>query len=87
MFAFSDGFLLSYQAHVILHKSKQNQTVTSVFEILKKFTLGTSQVGQWLGFHAPNAGGTGSIPGQGTRILLAAQRGKKRKRKKKCILR
>ena len=82
MFAFSDGFLLSYQAHVILHKSKQNQTVTSVFEVLKKFTLGTSQVGQWLGFHAPNAGGTSSIPGQETRILLAAQCGKKEQGKR-----
>ena len=82
MLAFSDSFLLSYQAHVILHKSKQNQTVTSVSEVLKKFTLGTSQVGQWLGLHAPSAGGTGSIPGQGTRILLAAQYGKKEKGKR-----
>ena len=37
--AFSDSFLLSYQAHVILHKSKQNQTVTSVSEVLKKFNF------------------------------------------------
>ena len=28
---------------------------------------GTSLVGQWLRLHAPNAGGPGSIPGQGTR--------------------
>ncbi|TEA34796.1 hypothetical protein DBR06_SOUSAS11910019, partial [Sousa chinensis] len=26
-----------------------------------------SLVVQWLGLHAPNAGGLGSIPGQGTR--------------------
>ena len=28
--------------------------------------LGTSLVVQWLGLHAPNAGGPGSSPGQGT---------------------
>ena len=28
---------------------------------------GTSLVVQWLRLHAPNAGGPGSIPGQGTR--------------------
>ena len=33
---------------------------------LKKKTLGTSQVVQYLRLHAPNAGGLGSIPGQGT---------------------
>ena len=26
--------------------------------------LGTSLVGQWLGLHAPNAGGLGLIPGR-----------------------
>ncbi|TEA35059.1 hypothetical protein DBR06_SOUSAS33710015, partial [Sousa chinensis] len=26
-----------------------------------------SLVAQWLGRHAPNAGGPGSVPGQGTR--------------------
>ena len=31
------------------------------------FLLGTSLVIQWLRPHAPNAGGLGSIPGQGTR--------------------
>ena len=28
---------------------------------------------QWLGRHASTAGGTGSIPGQGTKILHATQ--------------
>ena len=32
----------------------------------KQLTLGTSLVVQWLRLHAPNAGGLGSIPGQGT---------------------
>ena len=29
--------------------------------------MGTSLVVQWLSLQAPNAGGQGSIPGQGTR--------------------
>ena len=31
------------------------------------YIQGTSLVVQWLRFHAPNAGGPGLIPGQGTR--------------------
>ena len=31
---------------------------------------GTSLVVQWLRLHAPNAGGLGSIPGQGTRSCM-----------------
>ena len=34
---------------------------------IKKKTGGTSLVVQWLRLCAPNAGGLGSIPGQGTR--------------------
>ncbi|TEA37609.1 hypothetical protein DBR06_SOUSAS5310036, partial [Sousa chinensis] len=34
---------------------------------LLKVVLGTSLVVQWLRLHTPNAGGLGSIPGQGTR--------------------
>ena len=30
--------------------------------------MGTSVVVQWLRLHPPNAGGLGSIPGQGTRF-------------------
>ena len=33
--------------------------------------FGTSLVVQWLGFCAPTAGDTGSIPGRGTKILHA----------------
>ena len=40
-------------------------------EILKfKEDLGTSLVAQWLRLQAPNAGGSGSIPGQGTRYHI-----------------
>ena len=39
---------------------------------------GTSLVVQWLRLHAPSAGGTDSIPGQGTKILHATWRGQKK---------
>ena len=35
-------------------------------------TSGTSLVAQWIRFQAPNAGGRGSIPGQGTRSHMHA---------------
>ena len=39
----------------------------------EKKTLGTSLVVQWLRLLAPNAGGMGPIPGQGTKIPQATQ--------------
>ena len=36
--------------------------------------LGTSLVVQWLRLHAPNVGGLGSIPGQGTRSHMLQTR-------------
>ena len=36
--------------------------------------MGTSLVVQWLRLHAPNAGGPGSIPGQGTRSRMSQLR-------------
>ena len=38
---------------------------------------GTFLVVQWLRFPTANAGGVGSIPGRGTKISHAAQRGQK----------
>ena len=38
----------------------------------KVHTHGTSLVAQWLRLHTPNAGGPGSIPGQGTRSHMRA---------------
>ena len=35
---------------------------------------GTSLVVQWLRLHVPNAGGLGSIPGQGTRTHMSQPR-------------
>ena len=37
----------------------------------ERMKLGTSTVVQWLRLHVPNARGTGSIPGQGTKIPKA----------------
>ena len=44
---------------------------------------GTSLVVQWLRLCASNSGGTGSIPGQGTKSPHAAWHGQKKKKKKK----
>ena len=44
---------------------------------LENYRLGTSLEVQWLGLHASNAGGMGSIPGQGTKTLHAARHGQK----------
>ena len=35
---------------------------------------------QWIEFHAPTAGGTGLIPGWGTKIMLALWHGKEKKK-------
>ena len=39
---------------------------------IKQHIPGTSLVVQWIRLHAPNAGGPGSIPGQGTRSHMHA---------------
>ena len=46
---------------------------------------GTSLAGQWLRLHTSTAGGTDSIPGQGTKILHAVRCGQKKQRKKILI--
>ena len=46
---------------------------------------GNSLVVQLLGLHTSTAGGTGSIPGQGSKILNTSQIGKKKKKLKKKI--
>ena len=38
--------------------------------VISRLNWGTSLVVQWLRLHALNAGGPGSIPGQGTRSLM-----------------
>ena len=45
--------------------------------LIKVHDLGTSLVVQWLRLPASNAGSMSSIPGRGTKIPHAAQRGQK----------
>ena len=51
--------------------------------IQEKVELGTSLVVQWLRLHASNAGGTGSVPGKGTKIPHVVRCGKKKKKNRK----
>ena len=48
------------------------------YAILKSFS-GTSLVVQWLRLHTSNAGGRGSVPGQGIKIPHATWYSKKKK--------
>ena len=47
----------------------------------RDYHTGTSPVVQWLRLCTSNAGGVGSIPGQGTKIPHAVQRVPKNKKK------
>ena len=49
---------------------------------LSETTMGDSLVVHWLGFHAFTAKGSGSIPGQGTKILKASKVTKNKQTKK-----
>ena len=49
----------------------------------KKLTTGNSLAVHWLGLWASTAGGPGLIPGQGTKVLQATWRGRKKKKRKK----
>ena len=55
----------------------------STDEWKKKMWYGTSLVVQWLRLHTPNGGGTGSIPGWGTKIPHATQHAQKKPKKTK----
>ena len=57
-------------------------TPPSEAESVKTNEQGISPVVQWLRLHASNAGGMGSIPGQGTKIPHASQCGQIEKKKK-----
>ena len=52
---------------------------------LMKEWMGNSLAVQWLGLCASTEGGTGSIPGWGTKIPHAAWRSQKKK-KKECMI-
>ena len=47
--------------------TEERNTENATLLALRREGEGTSLVVQWLRLHTPNAGGLGSIPGQGTR--------------------
>ena len=55
------------QIYTEFQKLKYSQKLEIPAHIIKKIKWETSLVVQWLRLYAPNAGGQGSIPGQGTR--------------------
>ena len=61
--------VLSFVISDLLSLQKENtflEIVNFIYIVLKK-SRGNSLAVQWLGLRASNAGGMGSIPGQGTR--------------------
>ena len=55
---------------VCIHSEILQETLLKILKVHKP--LGTFLVVQWLRFRAPNAGGPGSIPGQGIRSHMHA---------------
>ena len=51
--------------------------------LYQEIVEGTSLADQWLGLRTSTVGATGSIPGQGTKILHVHSAAKKKKKKKK----
>ena len=60
---------------------KRNRLIFMMLHLThyKQNIIGTSLAVQWLGLCTSTAEGPGSIPGWGTKILQAAQRGRKKK--------
>ena len=65
-----------------IDKMRCNHTIVYYSALKRKEIVGTSLAVQWLSFCASNAGGIGSIPGLGTKIPHAGQRGQKQGRGK-----
>ena len=60
------------------HAKKKKKTESRLHTLHRNYLkMGTCLAVQWLRLHASTAGGTGSIPGQGTKIPHAAWRGQK----------
>ena len=53
--------------------------------LFKTIDIGASLAVQWLRLHTSSAGGLGSIPGQGTKILCAAWRGRNKTKQTNTI--
>ena len=66
--------IFSCPEHNFYGKKKEENHLLIYFNIKDNFLKNkwkvTSLVVQWLRHHAPNAGGPGSIPGQGTRSRM-----------------
>ena len=58
-----------------------NQEYKVLRKIDKNRLLGNSLAVQWLGLHAPTAGGTGSIPSWGTKSPHATEHSQKKEDK------
>ena len=74
------NFLINKLLSRLNKKKKVRTQITKIRN--KRGEIGSSLAVQWLRLHASTAGGVGSIPGQGTKILHAAsldQRVRKRK--------
>ena len=68
-----------------IHQALYSQRVhflIVLYASLKFKKEGNSLEVQWLGIHTSTAGGTGSIPGRGTKIPHAARRSQKQTKKK-----
>ena len=58
-----------------------NPKCCAVTQAFREYS-GTSLAVQWLRLHTSTAGGTGSVPGQGTESLHAAWHGQKTKKER-----
>ena len=74
-------WLLYWTTQLCGHFLKYGVQTTCIFW-LKVETAGNSLVVQWLGLHTSTARAMGLIPGWGTKIPHALQRGPKKKKKK-----
>ena len=59
-------------SHEVCANLLETSWETRAVYIFKDETMGTSSVAQWLGLQAPNAGGPGLIPGQGSKMPRVA---------------
>ena len=73
----SEGLGNSGSTHVTVNGGPDKTVGCKLCHEKKKMVLRTSLAVQWLRLRTSTAGGTGSIPGQGTKIPHAKGNGKK----------
>ena len=69
---------ISYSPHTSQRSPKRLLSRCARFQHLKKLFQGTSLAVQWLRLRTSTAGGTGLIPGRGTKIPHAVRCGQKK---------